>query len=201
MRISFRKDDVLFFSLWLAAALVGRPIFDLIAPNLPPEAWYLGPALSGAVRGLLQGLVVSRRSHIGALWGAATFLGITAYGILAGALQEPLRAWGLAAQAAGSLMLFVVLLQAVQGAAIGAAQWAVLRLEVPKAARWIFFSALGHWAAAETGFVLAGTSMEANAEHWGALASGIITGLGLVWLFNQADDVRVAREANEQVSP
>jgi hypothetical protein len=193
MQISFKKSDLAFLLFWLAAGVLGGEFFSRLSPGLPSGAWYLAPALSGALRGVLQGLaLLIRNRRMAARWALATFIGITAYGLLVGALVEPLRAAGLAALRAGSLAVFVVLLQGVQGAAIGGAQWVALRADAPRPARWVFISGLAYAAAALLGFLLAGSVLEPTAGVWGALASGLVTGLGLVWMLNQADEIALA---------
>ncbi|MBI3159792.1 MAG: hypothetical protein HYZ26_09370 [Chloroflexi bacterium] len=201
MQLSFRKQDLVFFGLWLAAAFAGRALFDWLIPLLP-DAWYLAPLLSGAARGLTQALALARRSHIAALWGLATFMGITFYGWLVTGLQAPLQALAQAAQARdeGTLVLFVILLQAVQGAVIGLWQWAVLRTDAPDAGRWVFFSSIAYAAVGLTALAVFDTPLNEYRDALGTLATGAIGGLGLVWMLNQADDVYATRESGDQAA-
>ena len=80
---------------------------------------------------------------------------------------------------------------------VGAAQWLVLRMYVPRAGWWVLASAAGGvaFAAAEVAINMAvGGSAAGDAAPYGAVTGacyGAVTGLALAWLF---PDVGMARQ-------
>ena len=85
---------------------------------------------------------------------------------------------------------------------IGAAQWLVLRLSVPRAGWWVLASAAGGvaFAAAELAISIAvgGFPAEAEAAPYGAVTGacyGAVTGLALAWLFPGVGTTRRALQA------
>ena len=166
-----------FWGAWMLAFL-GFPVAGLAGiavagPVTTPLDGVLGGVAAGAVIGLAQWLVLRQRLSLSPRWIAATAAGmgaglalsITLLGTATEGMALPLR--GL-----------------VTGAAIGSAQWLVLRASTDRAAAWVPVVALG-WA---LGWIIMRATGIDLAPGWyvfgayGALTFQVLTGLALGWL-------------------
>lgn len=185
MQISFRKSDLTFLLLWLAAALAARLAFDLFSGGLP-AGWFWPLALSAAGRGLFQGLAL--RGRLNALhWGLLTAAGVLVYGGLANLLQAPLNTalQNAASRGETAFILFVIGLQLIQGAVIGIFQWAALRAVHPHPDGWVLASALAFGLAMVLNLALLDSALAGRRELLAAALAGLVSGLALVRLLPQ----------------
>ena len=166
-----------FWGAWMLAFL-GFPVAGLVGiavggPVTTALDGVLGGVAAGAVIGCAQWLVLRQRLSLSPRWIAATAAGmgaglalsITVLGTATEGMALPLR--GL-----------------VTGAAIGSAQWLVLRASTDRAAVWVPVVALG-WT---LGWIIMRAAGIDLAPGWyvfgayGALTFQVLTGLALGWL-------------------
>ena len=139
-------------------------------------------ALIGAGLGAGQSLVLRSQTGQAGAWALASALG----GGISGAISMPITfaLFGHQFGAIGFLMVGTLL-----GAAIGAAQWLVIRNKAARSALWILASAF----AVAVGFTLA-MPLGGEGREWLALSAmgivvGAITGGAIPWLLQQSTTV------------
>lgn len=141
-----------------------------------PQA-LVGGAATGAVIGLAQWLVLRRRLPLSAWWVAATALGMAA-GL----------ALGVGALGTSTVGAALPLRGLVTGAAIGIAQYALLRQIAARAAIWPLAVALG-WALGWAITRAAGVDLTPGFTVFGstgAWAFQLLSGLALAWMMRSA---------------
>ncbi len=188
MKISFRKADIGFVALWLAAALAARLLFDLFSPALP-TGWLWPLALSALGRGLFQGLALRGRLN-GLHWGALTAAGVLVYGALANYLQPTLTSalQNAAGRGETEFIAFVIGLQLVQGAVIGLFQWFALKSASRTPDLWVLASALAFGVGMALNLALLDTPLAPRRELLAAGLAGLVGGLALVRLLRGAPE-------------
>jgi hypothetical protein len=169
--------------LWVrwALAFLGFPLGGLAAQALAGSITAVGDAAlggmaSGAVIGAAQWLVLRHRLTLPAWWIAATSVGL-GLGL----------ALGFALYGGGTGDPDLVLRALVAGAALGGAQYPLLRARVPGAAIWPAIVALG-WALGWLVTRAAGVDLTPNWSVFGAtgaLTFQLVTGLALAWLLRR----------------
>jgi hypothetical protein len=170
------------FWLFWGLAFLGFPIGGFLANVLvgavtDPVRAGLAGALTGAVLGVAQWLVLKSRLPLPIWWVAATGAGM-AVGLAIG------TAW-LGAETTGDALLWRA---AATGVCLGIAQWLVLRPLVPQAALWIAAVGLG-WVVGWSVTRGAGIDLSLRWSVFGAtgaLAFQLLTGLALAYLLRAA---------------
>jgi hypothetical protein len=166
-----------FWGAWglafLAFPLAGLAGIALTGPVTTPLAGLVAGAASGAVLGLSQWLVLRHRLSLSPWWTAATAVGMGA-GLALGIAMLGTATDGVALPLRGL----------VTGAAIGVAQFMVLRRQSDRAAIWAPVVALG-WA---LGWMIMRATGIDVAPDWSMFGAGgavifqVLTGLALAWL-------------------
>lgn len=180
MKAASTATPVVGWGFWMswALAFVGFPLGGvaaaaLVGPITTPLAGAIGGAITGAVLGAVQWLALRRRLPLPAAWVAATALGM-GVGLALGILLLGTSTDGAALPLRGL----------ITGAAIGGAQFLLLRRASSRAPIWALIVALG-WA---LGWVITRAAGVDLALQWsvfgssGALTFQLLTGLALAWM-------------------
>ncbi len=171
-----------FWGTWMLAFLA-IPVAGLVGigvagPLTTTLDGVLGGVAAGAVIGLAQWLVLRQRLFLSPWWIAATAAGMGA-GL----------ALGIALLGTATAGVALPLRGLVAGAAMGSAQFLVLRARSDRAAIWVPVVALG-WA---LGWIIMRATGIDLAPHWyvfgagGAVTFQVLTGLALGWLLQGHD--------------
>lgn len=186
-----------FLLQWVLASALGWVIGPMVRmamgmPGSGGDAGALvvvaGGTVAGAIVGVMQWLVLRRRTRQAGWWVLASAAGVGVAGL---AVQEILIGAGVLARLQ-PLGAGVVAVGGTVGLVVGVMQWLVLRRWVRRAGWWVLASSVG--AAVGDGVTGAFTILPAY-WYWGSVLSGAaceaIRGLTLVWLMqNPASDWR-----------
>ena len=170
-----------FWALW-ALAFLGFPLggtlaYGLIGPITTPVRAGLAGAITGAVVGGVQWLVLRTTMPLPVWWVVVTSAGM--------ALGLALSVAVFGAQTAGTQLLWRA---AITGLSIGLAQWLVLQQVVPQSAIWIAVVGLG-WLLGW--FITRSVGVDLS-QKWsvfgstGAWAFQLLTGVALAFLLRSA---------------
>ncbi len=174
-----------FWGFW-AVAFLGFPLggtlaYALIGPMTTIVQAGLGGAITGAILGIVQWLVLRTAIPLPMWWIVATSAGM--------ALGLALSVVFFGSETSGNELLWRA---AITGLSIGIAQWIVLRQVLPQSAYWIAVIGLG-WVLGW--FITRSAGVDLSLKWYvfgatGALAFQLLTGLALYFLLRSAQGMK-----------
>jgi hypothetical protein len=163
---------------------------------------FLGDFILGGVFGVVQWLVLwAYLGRLNLLWAPVSFIGwFVGLNITYGGVLPLVGSWLGAFAGLNEALAYIIVLEPIRYAALGLAQWLLLRSYLHRAGWWVLASAVGgllgttalmglSYAGAPVTFVYAGVP---------GFIYGAITGVALVWLLGYERSVNDLQQITQQ---